>query len=145
MEPIYPEELKEKIQHLFKGEELSLVKHIGIEYIELSKDKVQARMPVDERTKQPFGLLHGGASVVLAESLASVGSWLNVDESKYHVVGMEINANHIRAMRKGEVIGTAKPLHKGQKTQVWEIDIRTPEGKLVCISRCTLAVVNRRD
>ena len=145
MEPIYPEELKEKIQHLFKGEELSLVKHIGIEYIELSKDKVHARMPVDERTKQPFGLLHGGASVVLAESLASVGSWLNVDESKYHVVGMEINANHIRAMRKGEVIGTAKPLHKGQKTQVWEIDIRTPEGKLVCISRCTLAVVNRRD
>ena len=98
-------------------------------------------MPVDKRTKQAFGLLHGGASVALAESLASVGGWLNCDEKKFAVVGIEINANHIKAKREGIVSGTAKPLHLGSKTQVWEIRISDEEDKLVSISRCTLAVV----
>ena len=99
-------------------------------------------MPVDQRTKQPFGLLHGGASVALAESLASIGGWLNVDDSKFAVVGIEINANHIRAVKSGHVTGTAVPLHRGAKTQVWEIRIADERGRLVCISRCTLAVVS---
>lgn len=99
-------------------------------------------MPVDQRTKQPFGLLHGGASVALAESLASIGGWLNVDEKNFYVVGMEINANHISAQRDGWVIGSAKPLHIGKKSHVWEIKINSESSnKLACISRCTLAVV----
>src|SRR5437868_5770196 len=101
-------------------------------------------MPVDERTKQPYGLLHGGASVALAETVASVAGLLNVDKEKYATVGVEINANHIRAKYSGKVTGTATPLHRGRMTQVWDVRIVDEEDKLVCVSRCTLAVVERK-
>lgn len=139
--PEYPAELARKVEEVMQREKKTMLNAIGIEYLSLHQDKVVAKMPVDHRTHQPFGLLHGGASVALAESLASIGAWLNVDESKYAVVGLEINANHIRGVREGYVIGTASPIHKGRSTQVWQIEIRDTEQKLVCSSRCTLAVV----
>lgn len=114
--------------------------HLGIEWLELGEDFIKARMPVDHRTKQPYGLLHGGASVALAETLGSVGAALSVDSSRYIAVGMEINANHIRSVRDGFVIGTTRPVHRGATTQVWEIRIEDERGKLVCISRLTVAI-----
>ena len=101
-------------------------------------------MPVDHRTKQPFGLLHGGASVALAETLGSMAGWMCLPEDGSRCVGLEINANHLKAMREGEVIGTARPLHLGRSTQVWEIRITDRDDALVCISRLTLAVVASR-
>ena len=115
---------------------------IGIEITELTKDRVTATMPVDDRTKQPFGLLHGGASAALAETVASLGAYLNCDETQA-AVGLELNANHIRGKTDGIVTATATPLHRGRSTHVWEIRIVDEEQKLVCISRCTLAIVNR--
>ena len=135
-------ELKAKVDWVLSHSDQTLAKVLGIEYLTLEKDCVQASMPVDGRTKQPFGLLHGGASVALAESVASIGGWLNVDESKYAVVGLEINANHLRAMREGKVVATATPIHRGAKTQVWDIRINSETGKTVCVSRCTLAVID---
>lgn len=114
--------------------------HLGIEITEIGDDFVRGRMPVDRRTHQPYGLLHGGASVVLAESLGSIGAGLVVGGSGA-VVGIEINANHLRGVREGWVTGTARPLHTGRTTQVWEIRIENDDGALVCISRLTLAVV----
>ncbi len=114
--------------------------HLGIEITEIGDDYVRGRLPVDRRTHQPYGLLHGGASVVLAESLGSIGAGLVVGGSGA-VVGIEINANHLRSVREGWVTGTARPLHTGRTTQVWEIRIDNDEGALVCISRLTLAVV----
>ncbi len=114
--------------------------HLGIEWVELGDDFIKARMPVDHRTKQPYGLLHGGASVALAETLGSVGAALSVDPSRYIAVGMEINANHIRSVRDGYVTGTTRPVHRGGTTQVWEIRIEDERGKLVCISRLTVAI-----
>lgn len=114
--------------------------HLGIEWLELGEDFIKARMPVDHRTKQPYGLLHGGASVALAETLGSVGAALSVDPARYIAVGMEINANHIRSVRDGFVIGTTRPVHRGATTQVWEIRIEDERGKLVCISRLTVAI-----
>jgi uncharacterized protein (TIGR00369 family) len=96
---------------------------------------------VDDRTRQPFGILHGGASVALAETVASIAATLNVDLERFYVVGLEINANHIKAKRGGTVTGTATPIHVGRSTQVWHIAIVDEEGKTVCVSRCTLAVV----
>jgi 1,4-dihydroxy-2-naphthoyl-CoA hydrolase len=116
---------------------------LGITYEELDRERVVATLPVDDRTRQPFGLLHGGASVALAESLCSVGAWLNVDETSFDVVGIEINANHLRAVRDGIVRGTAVPIHRGRSTHVWETRIVTPDGAPVSVSRCTLAVVTR--
>lgn len=117
---------------------------LGIELLELSAERVVATMPVDERTRQPFGILHGGASVALAETVASLGGTMNVDLDKFHVVGVEINANHIRAKKDGVVTGTATPLHVGRSTQVWEIRIVDEEQRPICISRCTLAVVPKQ-
>jgi len=134
-------EIKEKAALIVGRQPKTLAGHLGIEFLELDAGQVVASMPVNEHTKQPFGLLHGGASVALAETLASVGAWLNVDEKKFAVVGIEINANHLRAMKQGKVIGTGKPLHRGSSTHVWEINITADDGGLVCISRCTLAVV----
>ena len=134
-------ELAEKVAKLLARRDRGIEPVLGIEFLSFECDKVVAKLPVDERTRQPFGLLHGGASVVLAESIASIGAWLNVDESKFAVVGIEINANHMRAMRSGFVTGTGKPLHKGRTTHVWEIGIANDHDQLVCISRCTLAVV----
>lgn len=119
----------------------TLLHTLGIEMIETGKDKVVARMPVGPRVHQPFGLLHGGASVALAETVASFGAYLNVADSGMGAVGLEINANHLRAKRDGFVTATATPIHRGRTTHVWSIDIHDEEGKLVCVSRCTLAIV----
>ncbi|MGQ0800375.1 MAG: hotdog fold thioesterase [Pseudomarimonas sp.] len=113
---------------------------LGIEFTELGEDYLRARMPVDARTKQPFGLLHGGASVVLAESLGSMAGNLCLDPERAHAVGLEINANHLRAVTSGWVTGTARPIHIGRSTQVWDIRIEADDGRLCCISRLTLAV-----
>nr|WP_299697984.1 hotdog fold thioesterase [Hydrocarboniphaga sp.] len=113
---------------------------LGIELKEMTKERVSGTMPVDSRTHQPFGLLHGGASVALAETLASVAAQLNVAPGEM-VVGLEINANHLRGIRSGTVTGVATPIHIGRRTQVWSIDIRDENDKPVCISRCTLAVI----
>ncbi|MCS6934919.1 MAG: hotdog fold thioesterase [Chitinophagales bacterium] len=116
--------------------------HLGIEFTEVGDDYLKARMPVNERTRQPYGLLHGGASCVLAESLGSVAGNLCVEFGKQVVVGVEINANHLRSVREGYVYGTVKPLHVGRSLQVWSIEITNEEGKLVCVSRLTVAVKN---
>lgn len=116
--------------------------YLGIEFIDFGDDWVKARMPVDERTKQPYGRLHGGASVVLAETIGSVGAAMTVDRSKFAVVGMEINANHIRPVKDGYVYAVARPESMGRTTQIWSIRIEDEAGKLVCISRITMAVIS---
>lgn len=123
----------------------NLMESLGIETVESNKDKVVMTMPVDERTHQPAGYLHGGASVLLAETAASIGGFLNIDTSKQAVFGVEINANHIRSKRDGVVTATATPLHIGRTSMVWTIAITDEQDKLVCTSRCTLGVVERRD
>lgn len=118
--------------------------NLGIVLTEHGPDFLRATMPVDARTKQPFGLLHGGASVLLAETLASLGGYLCLDaDSGQQLAGLEINANHIKAVTEGEVTGTARPIHLGRATQVWEIRIEDAKGRLVCISRMTGAVIGR--
>lgn len=114
---------------------------LGIRFLEASPERVVAEMPVTPAVHQPFGLLHGGASVALAETIASVGGWLNVDRATQSAVGVEINANHLRSVRDGVVVGVGTPIHVGRSTQVWEIRIADGEGRPVCVSRCTLAVV----
>ncbi len=116
---------------------------LGIAFLEVSPDRVVATMPVSPRVHQPFGLLHGGASVVLAESAASVGTWLNCDPDTERAVGIEINANHVRAKRTGTLTAEALPLHRGRTTMVWDVRIRVAAGRLVCVSRCTVARVAR--
>ena len=122
----------------------TLMAHLGMEVLEATKDRVVMTMPVDSRTHQPMGLLHGGASVALAESAASLGGALNVSDQGKTVVGMEINANHLRSMREGVVKAIAEPIHRGSTTQVWQIRIVDERDRLVCISRCTLAVIQNR-
>jgi 1,4-dihydroxy-2-naphthoyl-CoA hydrolase len=121
----------------------NMVEHVGIEFTAVGDDFLMAKMPVDHRTIQPAGLLHGGASVVLAETLGSVAANLVVDSSKKTCVGLEINANHIRSIRSGWVYGMARPIHLGRATQVWEIRIADDEDRPVCVSRITMAVLNR--
>ena len=116
---------------------------IGIVFTEVGDDYLRATMPVDARTHQPYGLLHGGASAALAESLGSTGGMMVVDITREIVVGIEINANHLRGVKSGTVTGTARPLHLGRSTQVWEIRIEDEQQRLVCVSRLTLAVVLR--
>ena len=116
---------------------------LGIEIVELTRTRVVATMPVDDRTRQPFGILHGGASVALAETVASLGAVMNVDLERSSAVGLEINANHLRAKTDGTVRATGQPIHVGRSTQVWEVRIVDEEDRPVCISRCTLAVVPR--
>ena len=116
---------------------------IGIEFLEIGDDFLKARMPVNERTKQPLGLLHGGANVTLAESLGSVASVMCIDLEKKTCVGLEINANHIRAVRSGYVYGITRPVHLGRSTQVWEIKIFDENDKLSCISRITNAILDK--
>ena len=117
---------------------------LGIELVELSTERVVATMPVDDRTRQPFGILHGGASIALAETVASFGAVMRIDRERFVAVGQEINGNHLRGKRDGVVTATAVPVHVGRTSQVWSIEIRDEEGKLVCISRCTMAVVERK-
>ena len=117
--------------------------HLGIEFIEIGADYIVAKMPVDQRTHQPFGILHGGASVVLAETLGSIASFLCLkDPDKQHAVGLEINANHLRSAREGFVYGKVTPIHVGRTTHIWDIKITNEENKLVCISRLTVAIVS---
>ncbi|MFB9308440.1 1,4-dihydroxy-2-naphthoyl-CoA hydrolase [Agromyces hippuratus] len=119
----------------------TMIRAIGIEITEATEHSLKGRMPVDHRTRQPGGVLHGGASVALAETLASWGATLTVDASKFYCVGMEINANHVRPVAEGWVYGEATPLTRGRTTQVWDIRITDAAGKLVCVSRCTMAVL----
>ena len=119
----------------------TMVSHLGIVFTEIGDDYLRATMPVDSRTVQPMRMLHGGASAALAETLGSVGATLCVDTARYACVGLEINANHIRAVRSGLVTGTARPLHMGRRTHVWQIEIHDEEARLVCVARLTLAVV----
>lgn len=122
----------------------TLMEPLGIRFTELGPDYLRGTMPVDARTLQPYGLLHGGASVALAETLGSTAGGLCVDADTQGVVGIEINANHLLGVREGTVTGTARALHVGRSTQVWEIRIEDDHGRLACISRLTLAVVQRR-
>ena len=118
----------------------TMIEHLGIKITEVGDDFVRATMPVDHRTHQPFGLLHGGASVALAESLGGFGSMMTIDESTHISVGQEINANHLRGVKEGVVTGTARPIHLGGTSQVWGIEIRNAKDQLVCISRLTCAI-----
>jgi 1,4-dihydroxy-2-naphthoyl-CoA hydrolase len=122
----------------------TLVEHLGIEFTAMGDDYLEARMPVDHRTVQPLGLLHGGASVALAETLGSMAATLCIDETRF-CVGLEINANHIKAVRNGYVTGIARPVHIGKQTQVWEIRISNDLGELICISRITMAVLEKKE
>ncbi|WP_217512291.1 hotdog fold thioesterase [Vibrio metschnikovii] len=122
----------------------TMMEHLNIIYTEITENTISATMPVCSYTHQPLGMLHGGASVVLAETLGSIAGNFAVDETRY-CVGLDINANHLRAMRQGQVIGTAKPIHIGISTQVWQIDITDEQGRLVCVSRLTLAVKQQRN
>jgi 1,4-dihydroxy-2-naphthoyl-CoA hydrolase len=122
----------------------TLCEGLGIVVTEVGDDFVRGRMPVDARTHQPFGLLHGGASVALAETLGSLAAWLCIDPDAEAAVGLEVNANHLRAVTSGNVTGTARPLHVGRSTQVWDIRIEDEDGRAVCVSRLTVAVVPRR-
>ncbi|REJ06793.1 MULTISPECIES: hotdog fold thioesterase [Halobacillus] len=119
----------------------TLMEALGMEVLTADPTKVEIRMPVDHRTHQPMGFLHGGASVALAESAASIGAFLNIDPAKQQVFGVEINANHIKSARDGYVKGTATPAHIGKNTMVWEIQIVNEADELVCLSRCTVGVV----
>ncbi len=121
----------------------SIVKHLGIEFTEAGEGYLVARMPVDGRTHQPFGILHGGASVVLAESLGSVASFLMLDNPMtQRAVGVEVNANHIRSVRDGWVYGRCTPIHVGRSTHVWDIRITDEQDRVVCVSRLTIAIIN---
>jgi len=128
----------EDIAWMSKG---TMVEAIGIEITEIAPESLKGRMPVDNRTVQPMKILHGGASVALAETLGSVAAGLVVDATKYICVGLDINANHLRPASSGFVYGEAKPIHLGKKTQVWSIEIKNEEGKMVCISRLTMSVL----
>ncbi len=122
----------------------TMVQHLGIVFTALGDDYIEATMPVDHRTHQPMGLLHGGASVSLAETLGSVAATCCVDITRQYCVGLDINANHIKSVREGVVTGRTTPIHIGKKTQVWEIRITNESNELVCISRITLAVIDKR-
>lgn len=130
----------DQLQQLSKN---TMVEHLGMEFTELGENHISARMPVDHRTHQPMGLLHGGASVALAETLGSVASSMLVDMEVYSCVGIEINANHIKSARSGFVYGTATPIHIGRKTHVWDIRITNEARDLVCVSRLTVAVLKK--
>lgn len=139
---IHPSVTVEQLSKLGKG---NIGDHLGIEITEVGADFLCGKMPVDHRTKQPFGLLHGGASVVLAETLGSIAASCCIDPEKYYCVGLDINANHIKSARDGYVYGKAIPIHIGKQTQVWEIRITNEAGQLVCISRITMAVLEKKQ
>jgi 1,4-dihydroxy-2-naphthoyl-CoA hydrolase len=129
----------EKLNEIGKN---TLNENLGIEIIDFGKDFIKGKMPVDKRTKQPDGVLHGGASVALAETLGSIASFMVIKDTGKQIVGLEINANHLRAVRSGFVYGTATPIHIGRKTHIWEIRILNEEDKLVCISRFTSMIID---
>ncbi|MCH7405562.1 hotdog fold thioesterase [Belliella aquatica] len=139
---IFPTNLTlDLLNNLGKG---SMTDFLDIKFTEIGEDYLEATMPVDSRTKQPLGLLHGGANVVLAETLGSVAAACTVDKERQFCVGLEINANHLKSVKEGFVRGVTKPIHIGKKTQVWEIKIYTEKGELSCISRITMAVIDKK-
>lgn len=138
------ESLKEKVAWFLKNQSKNMGTVLGISFIKISRNKMVAEMPVNENTVQPFRILHGGASVALAETLCSIGAWTHLPENKT-AVGIEINANHHRSVPEGgRITATAVPLQIGRTIHVWETKIVDERGKLVCTSRCTLAIVDRR-
>lgn len=132
-------------EFLMEKSKNTLLTHVGIEYVDIGDDYLVAKMPVDERTIQPYGILHGGASCVLAESVGSMASNCCVDPETHHCVGLSINTNHISAVKKGFVFGKAVPIHLGQSTQVWEINIHSESDRLVSVTRLTMAVLKRKN
>ena len=136
--------IKPSLEEMQKRGENTMFSFLGIKITEVGDDYLKGTMPVDHRTKQPLGLLHGGANCVLAEPIGSMAANYCVDPSKYFAVGLDINANHLRPVKDGLVTAIAKPLHMGKTTQVWEIKIENEEGKLACISRLTIAIVERK-
>lgn len=132
----------EQIKPINEG---TMAGHIGIELTEMGENYIKGRMPVDHRTQQPYGVLHGGASATFAETLGSIASAYVIDYSKYICVGLEINANHIRGVKQGFVYGTAVALHIGGTTHVWDIKIYDEQEKLICVSRLTVAILKRKE
>ena len=132
------------LEHVHHLRQSNMAEHIGLEFTELGPDFIKARIPVDHRTNQPYGILHGGASCVLAETLGSIGSALVIDTEKFICVGLEINANHIRSVSEGFVTGTATPIHIGRSTHVWDIRIVDGNQQLICISRLTVAILPKK-
>jgi 1,4-dihydroxy-2-naphthoyl-CoA hydrolase len=132
------------LESLNKQSANTMVSHLGIEFTRLGDDFIEAKMPVDARTQQPLGLLHGGASVTLAETLGSVAATCCVDRETKYCVGLDINANHIKSVKSGYVYGVTKPIHIGKRTHVWEIRIVNEQNELICISRITMAVIDKR-
>ncbi|HXB44595.1 MAG TPA: hotdog fold thioesterase [Puia sp.] len=132
----------EQVKPISKG---TMAEHIGIELTEMGENYIKGRMPVDHRTQQPYGLLHGGASTTFAETLGSIASAFVIDYSNFICVGLEINANHIRGVRQGFVYGTASALHIGSTTHVWDIKIYDEQEKLICVSRLTVAILKRKE
>ncbi|GJL96456.1 MAG: hypothetical protein DHS20C06_02730 [Hyphobacterium sp.] len=131
------------LEHVNFSDRQTMASTVGIEITEAGDDWVRGKMPVDDRTRQPFGLLHGGASVALAETLASIGAFCTQNPETHAAVGMEINANHVRSVREGFVYGEARMETMGRTTQVWTIRISNEKGKLVCLSRCTMAIIKQ--
>ena len=129
------------LQPLFPN---TMAEYLGIEWVEVGDDFLKGRIPVDHRTTQPYGLLHGGASCVLAETLGSVASAMVIDHSQFYCVGIEINANHVRGVKTGWVTGITTPLHLGSSTHVWDIKLFDDRQKLVCVSRLTVAILKRQ-
>lgn len=141
-ERIFPEYVQlEALNEMSKG---CMVEHIGIEFTAIGEDYLEATMPVDHRTTQPLGLLHGGASVALAETLGSIGATLLIDMGKQFAVGLDINTNHIKTAKTGKVTGRATPIHIGKGTHVWGIEIKNDEKELVAISRITMAILDTK-
>lgn len=138
---IKEEDFQNSINKFSKG---TLVEALDMKFVELSLDKVVMTMPVGPKTKQPAGILHGGASIALAETAASIATALNIDLTKFNPVGLEINANHVRSKKDGIVTAIATPLHKGRTTMIWNIQIVDEEENLICISRCTMAIINKQ-
>lgn len=141
---IIEENIKQKVDWFLQQQGENMGTTIGIKFLKISREEMIAEMPVDERTVQPFRILHGGASVALAETLSSIGAWTNIPETKT-AVGIEINANHHRGVKEGgKVTATSTPLQLGRTIHVWETTVTDERGKLVCTSRCTLAIVNKQ-
>jgi 1,4-dihydroxy-2-naphthoyl-CoA hydrolase len=139
--PIWKKEIS--IEELTRSHIDTAVATLGVEFLEVCDDFIRARVPVDKRTRQPFGILHGGVSVVLAETLGSCGAHYSAPEGE-RCVGLDINANHLKATTSGWVTGTARPVHRGRSTQVWQIDMTNDAGELTCVSRITMAVLSAR-